>query len=231
MEKIIFHKVFETYVSEQRRFITIDDYHVDIIRDNIILFHSPDFITVYFIEPKEFAEDHQMSKISHFDVNDRKVVALIGPALRDSSVTRVVVKEIASKVNMFETEVDSEVSIVTLSPLQERIAVYSKDSTLRVWNVPTKSIIFSLVIEKATTIKFEGENSFVVDAQEGKRRINFTKEGKYEYSGLVADQTATVKVKNGLFSAIAANKIEVWTQKKRAASLKSEDDVKQLLQE
>ena len=80
---------------------------MDIIKDNIILFHSPHFITVYFIEPKEFAEDHQMSKISHFDVNDRKVVALAGPSLHDSSITKVVVKGIASKVIMFEAEVNS----------------------------------------------------------------------------------------------------------------------------
>lgn len=48
-----------------------------------------------------------MKKISHFDINDRKVVALAGPTLHDSSVTKVVVKEIASKENMIAVEVDS----------------------------------------------------------------------------------------------------------------------------
>lgn len=105
-----------------------------------------------------------MSKISHFDVNDRKVVAIAGPALHDSSVTRVVVKEIASIVNMFEAEVDSEASIVALSPLSESVAVYSKDSTLRVWSVASKSIIMSVEIEKATKIQFKDENSIAVDA-------------------------------------------------------------------
>lgn len=93
---------------------------------------------------------------------------------------------------------------------------------MRVWSVPSKSIILSVAIEKATKIKFEGENSIAVNTEEGKRRISFTKEGKYEISGLVADLTATVKVNNGLIAAVAANKIAVWSQQKRQASFKTD---------
>jgi hypothetical protein len=34
----------------------------------MILIHSPEFVTAYFIDPKEFADSHQMAAINHFDV-------------------------------------------------------------------------------------------------------------------------------------------------------------------
>ena len=57
-----------------------------------------------------------MKKISLFDVNDRKVVALAGPSLSGSSVTKIVVKAIDAKENMFAIEIDSEAVIIALSP-------------------------------------------------------------------------------------------------------------------
>ena len=57
-----------------------------------------------------------MKKISHFDVNDRKVVAFAGPSLSDSSVAKVVVKAIAAKENMLTAKFHSKVVIIALSP-------------------------------------------------------------------------------------------------------------------
>ena len=99
------------------------------------------------------------------------------------------------------------------------------------WSVTLSSIILSVPIEKATKIKFEGENSIVVDSEEGKRRISFTKEGKLSYSDVVADDTGTVKMKNELITVVAANKLEVWTQQKTAKSLNIDSDDMELHQE
>lgn len=116
-----------------------------------------------------------MERISHFDVNDRKVVALAGPTLDGSSATNVVVKEIASKDIMFAVEINSDASMIALSPMSENVAVYSKDSTLRVWSISSRLIILNVIIESAMKIEFEGENSIVIDDEEGKRRISFAK--------------------------------------------------------
>ena len=99
------------------------------------------------------------------------------------------------------------------------------------WSVTSSSIILSVPIEKATKIKFEGENSIIVDSEERKIRISFTKEGKLSYSDVVADDTGTVKVKNELITVVGANKIEVWTQQKAAKSLKIESGDMELYQE
>lgn len=113
MEKIIFHKVFQFYAPYYRN---VNGCNADLINNNMIIFQTPDFITVYFIEPKEFAGEHQLKRITHFDVNDRKVVALAGPLISDSSVTKVLVKAIAAKENMLSVEFNSEATIIALSP-------------------------------------------------------------------------------------------------------------------
>lgn len=124
LSQIIFHKVFEYYSS---KYHYINEYHVDFINDSMILFHSPDFLTAYYIEPREFAHSHQMSAITHFDLTEQ-IVALAGPAIANPSKTNIVVKRLSSKNSLFTTEINSSITIIAVSPLGEIVAAYTENS-------------------------------------------------------------------------------------------------------
>jgi hypothetical protein len=47
----------------------------------MLIIQSPEYITLYFLEPKLFAVDHQMAAITHYDVSHKNIAAFAGPSL------------------------------------------------------------------------------------------------------------------------------------------------------
>jgi hypothetical protein len=103
----------------------------------MILIHFPVWVTLYFIEPQEFASKHSMRKIACFDVNDEKIVALAGPSIEDSKVSRIIVKPLSSEAYLFETTLTASVQVIALSQKGDKVAVCS-DADVKVWDIASK---------------------------------------------------------------------------------------------
>jgi WD40 repeat protein len=100
----------------------------------MILIHFPVWVTLYFIEPQEFANKHSMRKIACFDVNDEKVVALAGPSAKDPKVSRIIVKSPSSDAYLFQITLAASVEGIALSQKGDMVAVCS-DATVKVWDI------------------------------------------------------------------------------------------------
>jgi hypothetical protein len=103
----------------------------------MILIHFPVWVTLYFIEPQEFASKHDMRKIACFDVNDENIVALAGPSIEDSKVSRIIVKSLSSEAYLFETTLTASVQVIALSQKGDKVAVCS-DAAVKVWDIASK---------------------------------------------------------------------------------------------
>jgi WD40 repeat protein len=147
-----------------------------VINDNIILIHFPEWVTLYFIEPSEFAASHQMTAITHFALSDQSVVALAGPCLKDSNINRIIVKTVSSQEYLLSTTIIASVQYIAISKMGERVAVCSSDSIVRVWDVPSKTLIFAKFIRGTTGVEFKKENILLVKGKEGEESIDLGEE-------------------------------------------------------
>jgi WD40 repeat protein len=138
----------------------------------MILIHFPEWVPLYFIEPQEFASNHDMRKIACFDVNDEKVVALAGPSIEDSKVSRIIVKSLSSDAYHFSTTFAASVEDITLSPKGDKVAVCS-NSVARVWDVISNKLLFEKAKPGVIEVEFKGEGSLLIRTTEGEETVQF----------------------------------------------------------
>jgi WD40 repeat protein len=236
----------------------LDYYHVDIIGGNMIIIHYPEWVTLYFIEPKEFASKHSMTAITHYDLNDEKVVALAGPSI-NGKVDRIIVKAISSEEYLFSTTIADSVQDLALSQKEGKVAVCSSDSTVRVWDVSSKALIFERKVEGDTGVEFRGENTLLIKHKDGEEEVRL--DGETVVSDSVTAEVSsdgsiisvrsskgeliaalhvpsrgerfvsvTVSPSEGIIAATDANKLYVWTPK-QTSQLTSEEEGSQMADE
>jgi hypothetical protein len=99
-------------------------------------------VTLYFIEPQEFASKHGMRRIACFDVNDENLVALAGPSRDDSQTSRIIVKPLSSDAYLFETVLTDLVRGIALSHKGDMVAICS-DAAVRVWDIASESLLLT----------------------------------------------------------------------------------------
>jgi hypothetical protein len=138
----------------------------------MILIHFPVWVTLYFIEPQEFASKHSMRKIACFDVNDEKVVALAGPSLYDSQASRIIVKSLSSEAYLFETTLIASVQVIALSQKGDMVAVCS-DAAVKVWDIASKSLLLTREAAGVVEAKFNGKESILIKTSEGEETLQF----------------------------------------------------------
>jgi WD40 repeat protein len=138
----------------------------------MILIHFPVWVTLYFIEPQEFASKHDMRKIACFDVNDDKVVALAGPSLNDAKLSRIIVKSLSSDAYHFSTTFAASVEDITLSPKGDKVAVCS-NSVARVWDVVSNKLLFEKAKPGVIEVEFKGEGCLLMRTIEGEETVQF----------------------------------------------------------
>jgi hypothetical protein len=171
LDTIIFHKVFPVRLATDYVF-PLYYYHVDIVRDNIIIIHYPELVTLYFINPTETASQHQLQKITFFDANDEKVVALAGTAIEDPTMSRIIVKSLSSDAYLFSTTLAASVEGIALSPKGCRVAVWT-NSAMRVWDIASKSLLIAQERLGVIGVEFKGEGILLIRTSEGEKTVQF----------------------------------------------------------
>jgi WD40 repeat protein len=113
-----------------------------------------------------------MQKITFFDVNDEKVVALAGTAIEDPTMSRIIVKSLSSDAYLFSTTLAASVDGIALSPKGDKIAVW-RISAVRVWNIASKSLLLVQETAEVVGVEFKGEGSLFIRTSEGEKTVQF----------------------------------------------------------
>jgi hypothetical protein len=138
----------------------------------MILIHFPVWVTLYFIEPQEFASKHSLRRIDCFDLNDNKVVALTGPSIENPNVSRIIVKSLSSDAYLFSTTFAALVEDITLNSKGDKVAVCS-NYAVTVWDITSKSILLVRETAQVVEIEFKGDGSLLIKTNDGEETVQF----------------------------------------------------------